>query len=102
INDLEEGVLETVLPIGSGGDYFVRLKQVSHPIQIEMSGLRQDEAGSASRSRLREKTSQVLTHARVGFVAVTTFCHGAEAAVHSYLHYVRSPKKPTDKQRKKK
>jgi hypothetical protein len=101
INDLEEAVLQSVLPIGSGGDYLVRVQELSSPIQLEVSGLRDDQAESASRARLREKTGQVLKHARVGFVSVTTFSHGAKGAVHSYLHYVRS-QKPSGKSGKKK
>jgi hypothetical protein len=92
ISDLEKGTLQSVLPIGSGGDYLLRLKEVSCPIQIEMSGLREDETGSASRSRLGTKSDQVLTHARVGFVSVTTFSHGSTAVAHSYLYYVRRQK----------
>ena len=102
IADLERGVLQSVLPIGSGGDYFLRVKEMSSPIQIEVSGLREDERGTASRSRLHEKSEQVLTHARVGFVSVTTFSHGVTAAVHSYLHYVRRQKKAKPGKRKKK
>jgi hypothetical protein len=108
IHDLEGGVLQTVLPIGSGGDYLLRISQPSAPIQLEVSGLREDAAGTASRSRLNEKAGQVLTHARVGFVSVTTFSHGSGGVVHSYLHFVKKSsgrpkggKKPSRKGRKK-
>jgi hypothetical protein len=101
VSDLEGAILQSVLPIGSGGDYHVRVKEAKKPIQIEMSGLREDEAGSASRARLREKTDQVLTCARVGFVSVTTFSHGASKVVHNYLHYVRKQKKARAGKRKK-
>jgi hypothetical protein len=89
IHDLEEGVLQTVLPIGSGGDYLVRVSGKASFIQLEASGVRVDETGSASASRLQQRTEQVLTHARTGFVSVTTFSHGPGAVVHSYQHFVR-------------
>jgi hypothetical protein len=66
INDLEGGVLQTVLPIGSGGDYLVRVSGEHRFIQLEVSGLRVDETGSHSGSRLQQKTEQVLTQANVG------------------------------------
>ncbi len=104
IHDLEGGVLQGVLRIGSGGDYSVRVSEARAPIQLEMSGLREDATGHASRSRLQEKTRQVLTHARVGFVCVTTFSHGSGAIVHSYHHFVkkRAPKNQTGGRKRKK
>jgi hypothetical protein len=91
VSDLEQGRLHMVLPIGSGGDYLVRVSGEDSFIQLEVSGLREDRTGSAASARLREKTAQVLTHARVGFVSVTTFSHGNRASVHSYHHFVRRP-----------
>jgi hypothetical protein len=101
IHDIEEGVIQAVLPIGSGGDYLVRVSGQDSFIQLEMSGLRVDETGRKSAARLSEKTDQVLSKARVGFVSVTTFSHGPHAIVHSYLHFVRRArqkpkKKPGD------
>jgi hypothetical protein len=93
IHDLEGGVLQEVLQIGSGGDYFVLVKRAKKPIQVEVSGIREDLHGGPSRSRLREKTTQVLTHSKVGYASVTTFSHPAGAIVHSYLHYVRRQRK---------
>jgi len=94
VSDLENGVLQTVLPIGSGGDYLVQ-KQGSHNSkQIEASGIRQAETASVSLSRLNEKKAQVLKHSEDGYASVTTFCcpgNGAETFVHSYLQYCAKP-----------
>jgi hypothetical protein len=97
IHDLEGGVLQKVLPIGSGGDYLLRVSGMDSFIQLEVSGLREDHTGSASASRLRQKTEQVLTQARVGFVSVTTFSHGPHAVVHGYQHFVRKKRRRSRK-----
>lgn len=102
IHDLEGGSLQTVLPIGSGGDYLVRVSGDSSFIQLEVSGLREDGTGSASSARLQQKTMQVLTRARVGFVSVTTFCHGSEGIVHSYHHFVKQKSRTKARQKPKK
>lgn len=99
IQDLEAGVLQTVLPIGSGGDYYVRLRGAHSFLQVEVSGIKEDPAGSLSTPRLREKTTQVLSHARVGFASVTTFLYSATTSVHSYLHYVKRQRKAKGKQK---
>lgn len=101
ISDLEEGTLQTVLPIGSGGDYLIQVPEPSVPIQVEVSGIREDKTGSSSRSRLSEKTEQVLRKSRIGFVSVTTFAHEVEKVVHSYLHFVRKRGKSKGKPAKK-
>jgi hypothetical protein len=109
IHDLEGGALQTVLQIGSGGDYLLKIQASSVPIQLEVSGILEDETGGASRSRLTEKAAQVLTHARVGFASVTTFSHGSSKVVHSYLHFTKDrkktsggrPNKPRRKRKKK-
>jgi hypothetical protein len=90
IHDLENGTLETVLQIGSGGDYLVRIPELSTPIQIEISGVTEDPSGSESRMRLNRKSDQVLSRARVGFVSITTFSHGPQGIVHSYLHFTKA------------
>jgi hypothetical protein len=97
IHDLEGGVLQSVLQIGSGGDYLVRVSGEDSFIQLEVSGLRVGETGSTSASRLQQKTDQVLTHARVGLVSVTTFSHGPQAVVHSYQHFVRQQRRRSRK-----
>jgi hypothetical protein len=93
IHDLENGTIETVLQIGSGGDYLVQVPQESSPIQIEISGVIEDESGRDSRSRLSQKSEQVLTRARVGFVSVTTFSLSPQKIVHSYLHFTKARRK---------
>ena len=89
INDLEGGVLQTVLPIGSGGDYLVRLAGADGEVQVEVSGIKDDPGGDRSRPRLQQKRTQVLQHVRVGHVSVTTFSYRAVAIVHSFLHYAK-------------
>jgi hypothetical protein len=81
------GELLGVLPIGSGGDYLLQVKQRKNPIQIEISGICLDDSGSKSRSRLGEKGKQVLTNSVTGFASVTTFSHPPHERVLSYLHY---------------
>ena len=93
IHDLEGGVLQSVLPIGSGGDYLVRLRGDNSFLQVEVSGVKADADGSLSGPRLREKSQQVLTHRRVGYASVTTFAYRPEAVVHSYHHYVKRKKR---------
>jgi hypothetical protein len=100
IHALEGGVLQDVLPIGSGGDYFVISREANRPIQVEVSGIREDLNGAAARSRLSQKSAQVLSHSTVGYASVTTFAHPTGPIVHSYLHYVSRPR-TTKKGRKK-
>jgi hypothetical protein len=84
IHELEGGVLTKVLPIGSGGDYAVRLSGRPRPVQVEVSGIKTGSAGEAS-SRLSKRRGQVRG---AGFVSVTTFQHGNSGEAHSYLHFV--------------
>lgn len=93
IHELEGGVLQQVLPIGSGGDYLVLPRGARHPIQVEVSGIREDRNGSASQSRLRQKCDQVLTASKAGYASVTTFSHPAGPIVQSWLHYVEKGRK---------
>ena len=88
IHDLEGAVLQSVLPIGSGGDYLVLIRGARKAVQVEASGVREDATGSASRARLAQKSEQVLTKIKAGYASVTTFSHSAASVVHSYLHYV--------------
>lgn len=91
VHELEGAELQSVLPIGSGSDYLVRVPGASTYIQLEVSGIRLDVGGNLSTTRLHQKSAQVLTHARVGFASVTTFSHLAGAA-RSWLHYVKRPR----------
>lgn len=93
INDLEKAVLQTVLQIGSGGDYLVRLAEPSNPIQVEVSGVRDDPTREKSSERLRVKSNQVLANSRVGYVSVTAFSYSNTATVHSFLRYVKKRRK---------
>jgi hypothetical protein len=71
IHDLEGGVLQRVVPIGGGGDYFVVPRGAKKRDQVEVSGIREDGRGSTAKRRLVEKADQVLTHrkdrVRVGY-----------------------------------
>ena len=91
VHELEGAEIQTVLKIGSGGDYFVQVKGVNSFIQLEVSGIKMDLGGNLSPTRLQQKSAQVLTHARVGFASVTTFSHLAGVA-HTWLHYVKRPR----------
>ena len=93
ISDLEDGCLQSVLQIGSGSDYLLLPRKGSNPIPVEVSGVREDATGNASRARLSEKKVQVLTRSDVGHVSVTTFAHAGGSIVHSYLHYVNRGRK---------
>jgi hypothetical protein len=104
IHDLEGGELQEVLPIGSGGDYLVRMRAAQNPIQAEISGVREDLSGAHSTQRLSQKSAQVLTQSQHGYVSVTTFSHPPGPIVHSYLHFVLRPskkRKPTKKRKRK-
>jgi hypothetical protein len=101
IHHLENAELQTVLPIGSGADYIVQIAG-GPPSHVEVSGIREADTGSHPRSRLAEKTAQVLRYNNDGFASVTTFAHGAPAQVHSYLHHVtRPPRKRRGKAKKR-
>jgi hypothetical protein len=89
LHDLEKGSLESVLEIGSGGDYLVRITGCRAAFQLEVSGVFEDVDGDRSRNRLSQKCRQVLTNANSGYVSVTTFHHGQQDVVHSYLHFTR-------------
>jgi len=99
VENLEGGVLQSVLPIGSGGDYLVLTRRAKKPDQIEISGIREDDNGSRSRTRVSEKAGQVLTHCKCGFVSVTTFSHPPGATVQSCLHFVRRGKRKRKRRR---
>jgi len=92
IHDLDQGEVLSALPIGSGGDYLVAIRGLKKPVQSESSGIRLDATGSESRQRLKGKMAQVVSKSRAGFAAVTTFSHGPECIVHSYLHFARQGK----------
>jgi hypothetical protein len=91
IDELEGMTVEAVLQIGSGPDYFLRLKGKRSHLPVEVSGIREDASGGKSSSRLGEKRQQVLKKNAAGFVSVTTFSHLQTKSLHSYLHYVMKP-----------
>jgi hypothetical protein len=87
IHELEGVSIESVLQIGSGGDYLVKLSKNEQSVQVEVSGIREDLAGNISELRLREKRAQVLVKSDVGYVSVTTFHRAANGGPHSFLHF---------------
>ena len=88
VNRLEGIVIESVSLIGSGGDYFIYCNAKNAATMVECSGIRIDETGTLSRSRLKVKGKQVLSRgADAGFASVTAFRYGRERIVHSYLDY---------------
>jgi hypothetical protein len=91
IHHVEGLSLETVLPIGSGGDYYARLGKRGRRIQVEISGIRVDEDGGESGRRLRDKCDQVLTVAEEGYASVVTFRRLKAGIVHAYLRFVERP-----------
>jgi len=101
IHDLEGGVLQRVLPIGSGGDYLVVTRGAKKADQVEVSGIRDDATGYQSRTRLNQKTAQVLTKSRAGFASVTTFAHSKGSIVHGYLYFVRRGSKKRRKRKRR-
>lgn len=92
IRDLEGAVLQTVLQIGSGGDYLVQIQGGARPTQVEGSGILNAAISGVAQARLHQKRVQVLTRSPNGFVSITTFAHpgGQQPGpiVHSYMHYV--------------
>lgn len=102
IHALEGMVLQTVLPIGSGGDYPVQIQEGKARTQVEVRGIRRAETAAVSKTRLAEKRTQVLKQSKTGYASVTTFAYAAGPVVHSYLHHVRrAPTKKGAKKRKK-
>ncbi|HYH67257.1 MAG TPA: hypothetical protein VD866_21350, partial [Urbifossiella sp.] len=89
VSHLEGGVVERVLQIGSGGDYYVLTASGKDRDQVEVSGVREDADGAETRRRTRKKADQVLSQVRRGFVSVTAFSHPPGAESRSCLHYVR-------------
>lgn len=87
IHELEGVRIETVLQIGSGGDYLVTLSKNKQWVQVEVSGIREDLAGHKAESRLAEKRTQVLEKSEAGYVSVTTFHRAANGGPHSFLHF---------------
>ena len=57
IHDLEKAALETVLQIGSGGDYLVRMHQLSTPIQIETSAMARHMSADAPAEARKRRTN---------------------------------------------
>ncbi|HEX4611986.1 MAG TPA: hypothetical protein VH092_27565 [Urbifossiella sp.] len=93
VHELEGGVIDRVLPIGSGGDYLITTPGSRAPGQVEVSGVTEDGDSRETRKRVKKKADQVLTHARAGFVSVTAFSHPPAGGVRSFLHFVRRPRK---------
>lgn len=90
IHDLENGIVTSVLQIGSGGDYILTMED-GQLLQIECSGIRVDPTGSLGTKRLREKCDQVLSKADRGIASVTAFSSGVAQGVNSYLRYAERP-----------
>lgn len=103
IHELEGVSIESVLQIGSGGDYLVKLSKNKQLVQVEVSGIREDLAGDKAESRLREKRAQVLQNSDAGYVSVTTFYRAANAGPHSFLHFAeRGDRKRSEGRKSKK
>jgi hypothetical protein len=95
IHELEGVILHEVLQIGSGGDYAASLGKGGPTIQVEVSGIRDEPAAGACRSRLEQKLKQVLTRSSAGYASVTTFRWTGGATAHSYLHFTEKTKSTT-------
>ena len=85
IHELETAVVEEVLPIGSGGDYNVRVGRKS--FQVEASGVKADTTGHETAKRILQKSRQVLKRQKQAFAFVTTFEYKA-IGVYSQLLFV--------------
>lgn len=100
IHELEDVRLESVLQIGSGGDYFGEMSNNKGWVQVEVSGIQEDDSGGRAESRLKEKRDQVLKTNDSGYVSVTTFHRAATGGPHSFLHFVEKPNLKRTKARK--
>jgi len=100
IHELEGVTIQEVLPIGSGGDYAIRLGTGGPPFQVEVSGIRIDPQGWESSSRLTKKLGQVLSVCACGYASVTTFSWRGGNSAHSYLHYTEIESQPEQGRRK--
>lgn len=108
IHELEGVTVESVLRIGSGGDYLIELSKNEQSVQVEVSGIREDLVGNRAESRLSEKRAQVLMKSDSGYVSVTTFHYAATGGPHSFLHFVKKEhlkrakgRKPNEKRKGK-
>jgi hypothetical protein len=99
IHELEGVSIESVLPIGSGGDYLVKHRKRKQGVQVEVSGIREDLLGNRAESRLAEKRAQVLKRSDSGYVSVTTFHHAVHGGPHSFLHFVAKRERKQTKRR---
>lgn len=102
IHELEGVSIESVLQIGSGGDFLIKLSKSNKAVQVEVSGIREDSTGNRAEARLREKRAQVLTSSDSGFVSVSTFHHAAPGGAHSFLHFVVKRDRKHTKEKKSK
>lgn len=104
INELESVNIDSVLQIGSGGDYFLKLSKNKITVQVEVSGIREDLEGGRAESRLEEKRAQVLKKSDSGYTSVTTFHRAANGGPHSFLHFVEKedPKRTPGRKAKRK
>jgi hypothetical protein len=102
IHELEGVTIREVLPIGSGGDYLIEFEKAAGPMQVEVSGIREDPAGKQAELRLAQKCAQVLQHSSCGYASVTNFHRLTDGTVHSYLHYVEEKKGRRKRQAKAK
>jgi hypothetical protein len=103
IHELEGMAVTEVIEPGYGGDYFIiqcqdiiGINAKTATDQIEVSGIDEDKTKKLSQDRLSCKMRQLFKYVNQGFVSVTTFKypgHDDSTITHSYLHYVKQPKK---------
>jgi hypothetical protein len=101
VSNLEGGQIRAVLPIGTSADYLLEWVNSGEEVRVEVSGLRAPRWASESSGRLAEKTSQILSGNRSGYVSVSTFGYPPDGTVHSFLHFVRRRPGPKPKKRGK-
>lgn len=88
VHHLESAEILRVLQIGSGGDYLLAMN--GQTVQIESSGIREDDQGYDTNARLKKKANQVLTKCPAGFASVVAFSHPPNRSVCCRLHFVTS------------
>ena len=94
-------VLTTMSGVDLNVEVILRTELTYLVFRGRVSGITEDLDGNESRSRLRKKCEQVLTHARVGFASVTTFKRLKAGIVHSYLHFAEKPRRASKVPKKK-
>lgn len=100
IHDIAGIEIRKVVSDGTGPDYETTGVWSGENTRIEVSGIRENKLSTA-RTRLHEKTEQLLANYSHGFVSVTTFSMLPDRGLHSFLHCAGTPPIPKKPRKRK-